>query len=333
MSLIKCHECGHDVSTEADSCPNCGLRLARRPASGKLRKRVIITIVIILIVALVSILYRQHTLSPEYSLWQAKKAVEQHDVISFEKYVDVEGVSNSLIDQVISMRKEETQPQHESEQLGESIAKGLVMLLKPHLSKMASEQMVKYVETGKFEEVEKSPQSGEPNISLSSIWEKSGKEENAFKGVEYVKKEGKIAYIGLKFFQKNYNTSLILVLKMRDKGGYWQVAEINNFADFMKKLDDLETKRENLIQAARDGQIGKAMDLIKEGTEVNSKDTTGNTALIWEAWYGHTETVKALIDAKADVNAKDKKGYTALEYAAEKGYTETVSLLKTAGAK
>lgn len=24
MSLIKCHECGHDISTEATQCPNCG---------------------------------------------------------------------------------------------------------------------------------------------------------------------------------------------------------------------------------------------------------------------------------------------------------------------
>ncbi|WP_290645703.1 hypothetical protein [Aquabacterium sp.] len=26
MALIKCHECGHDVSTEATACPNCGAK-------------------------------------------------------------------------------------------------------------------------------------------------------------------------------------------------------------------------------------------------------------------------------------------------------------------
>ena len=28
MALIKCPECGHDVSTLADRCPNCGAPVA-----------------------------------------------------------------------------------------------------------------------------------------------------------------------------------------------------------------------------------------------------------------------------------------------------------------
>ena len=31
MALIPCPECGHQVSTEAKSCPSCGYPLARRP--------------------------------------------------------------------------------------------------------------------------------------------------------------------------------------------------------------------------------------------------------------------------------------------------------------
>lgn len=30
MSLVECRECGHQVSTEAESCPECG---ARHPTS------------------------------------------------------------------------------------------------------------------------------------------------------------------------------------------------------------------------------------------------------------------------------------------------------------
>jgi hypothetical protein len=32
MALIKCHECGKDVSTEATACPNCGAGV-RKPSS------------------------------------------------------------------------------------------------------------------------------------------------------------------------------------------------------------------------------------------------------------------------------------------------------------
>lgn len=33
MALVKCHECGHDVSTEATACPNCGAKPKRVGAS------------------------------------------------------------------------------------------------------------------------------------------------------------------------------------------------------------------------------------------------------------------------------------------------------------
>lgn len=29
MALIKCHECGHDVSTDASSCPSCGAKMPK----------------------------------------------------------------------------------------------------------------------------------------------------------------------------------------------------------------------------------------------------------------------------------------------------------------
>ena len=33
MALVKCHECGSDVSTEASSCPKCGAKV-KKPTSG-----------------------------------------------------------------------------------------------------------------------------------------------------------------------------------------------------------------------------------------------------------------------------------------------------------
>lgn len=30
MALIKCPECGHDVSSEAKNCPNCGYPIAEK---------------------------------------------------------------------------------------------------------------------------------------------------------------------------------------------------------------------------------------------------------------------------------------------------------------
>lgn len=214
-------------------------------------KKLVVGLIVAFLIILSAggVYYWQYTKSPRYSLLQAKNAFEQHDLNNFEKYVDVEGITNSLIDQLLEISTEKEQSKDEWEQLGESLGKGLVTLLKPQLSKLARQQIAKLVETGKLEEEQQRTKSEEPDFSLSDIWNKAGGEKAGFQGIEYIKKEGKIAYVGLKFFHEEYNTELILQLKMRDKGGYWQVAELSNFADYMKKLGELETKRISELNA------------------------------------------------------------------------------------
>lgn len=110
----------------------------------------------------------------------------------------------------------------------------------------------------------KNRKSEKPEISLLDLQNKFGNEKNVFKGIAYVRKEGKIAYVGLKLFQEKYDTSLVLELKMRNKGGYWQIAEISNLSEFMRKLDDLETRRiaklnEPIIEAMRQVLVLKSL--------------------------------------------------------------------------
>jgi len=54
------------------------------------------------------------------------------------------------------------------------------------------------------------------------------------------KKEGKIAYVGIKLFQERYDTFLILDLKMRNIGNRWQNIGIRNLSKFIEALDELE---------------------------------------------------------------------------------------------
>ena len=56
--------------------------------------------------------------------------------------------------------------------------------------------------------------------------------------------------------------------------------------------------------------------LLDKGADVNVKDNSGSTPLIYAARNGRTEVLKALIDKGAEVNAKDINGNTPLIWAA-----------------
>jgi ankyrin repeat protein len=56
--------------------------------------------------------------------------------------------------------------------------------------------------------------------------------------------------------------------------------------------------------------------LLEANAEVNYAGAAGSTPLIDAAVWGHSDTLKLLLDAGADVDAKDKYGYTGLRMAA-----------------
>ena len=123
---------------------------------------------------------------------------------------------------------------------------------------------------------------------------------------------------------------------------------------------------EELLEAAKIGNVGSVNALIAKGASVNSADRAGNTPLIcaarfghiecvkillekgafinsqcavkrcsplmWASENGHTEIVKVLIDNGATLNAKDFYGWTALMKATYRGYVEIVEALVQNGA-
>lgn len=122
-------------------------------------------------------------------------------------------------------------------------------------------------------------------------------------------------------------------------------------------LDDELVIDDELITAAKKGNLVKCRELIKAGADVNAKDKYSRTVLdiakingnaevvnlligirtkfkqlVIAAEKGKIDQVKALIEAGADANATDEDGRTALMCAAGKGHFDVVNLLIEAGA-
>lgn len=67
--------------------------------------------------------------------------------------------------------------------------------------------------------------------------------------------------------------------------------------------------------------------------DLNLRDSSGQTPLLWAVKGDHEAAVKLLVEKGADVNLADSSGRTPLFWAAEKGHEAVVKLLVEKGAK
>ncbi|XP_059655524.1 integrin-linked protein kinase 1-like [Cornus florida] len=96
--------------------------------------------------------------------------------------------------------------------------------------------------------------------------------------------------------------------------------------------ENLDSTMQLLFLACR-GDVKGLQDLLDEGTDVNSIDLDGRTALHIASCEGHIEVVNLLLSRKANFDARDRWGSTAAADAKYYGNVEVYNILKARGAK
>lgn len=85
-----------------------------------------------------------------------------------------------------------------------------------------------------------------------------------------------------------------------------------------------------LIQAAKTGNTKAIQDLLGQGLDINTQDSTGKTLLVLAASGGKYAAAELLIDKGANVDKFDKNGNTLLHYLAANSRKEALALMKKA---
>ena len=94
-----------------------------------------------------------------------------------------------------------------------------------------------------------------------------------------------------------------------------------------------EELHEEFLNAAKNGDCNKVLDLLDRGEEIDRPNNNGYTALMYAAGKGHHDIVKQLLDRGAVVDFFDNGGGTALILAVHSGHQNVVRLLLDRGAK
>jgi ankyrin repeat protein len=85
--------------------------------------------------------------------------------------------------------------------------------------------------------------------------------------------------------------------------------------------------------AAYAGDLEKVKSIVATGTDVNTRDKDGRTALHWAAVAGRKDVAVFLLEHGADLNAREKRwDHTPLHGAVRHGQTDVAEVLITAGA-
>ena len=191
-----------------------------------------IAIIAILVIGVFGYNYWINT--PQYSLLQIQKSVDTKDRFLFDKYVDTNGIIGEVVEDLSKIFIDEMDTQESSEYSffdPQVLAAGLVSLFQPAIENAIEE----YFDECWEDEIETIEFKADLKGNLDS-----------FK-VSFIKRDGKIAILGLEGKDFNTGETIKLEFKLNKINNYWRITRILNLEEILsqnldrvKKLIDLD---------------------------------------------------------------------------------------------
>lgn len=99
-----------------------------------------------------------------------------------------------------------------------------------------------------------------------------------------------------------------------------------------ERKNDVDVLNKQLIKAAENRDTESIENLLKEGADINTRDSNGRTPTMIATYNNDTQSASVLINAGADVNIQDNIKNNPFLYAGAEGYIEILRLTIKAGA-
>ena len=190
-------------------------------------KRTII-IAAILVIGLIGYNYWINT--PQYSLLQIQKSVENKDRLLFEKHVDSQKIIEEIVDDISEMFIDEVDNGQSNEYslLNPAFwASGLTSIFKPTIESVIEEAFDDFWEH-EIENYDSYESSSEFGNIVGSFQ------------MSYIKKDGKVAKLGLVATDPLTSDEVNLELKLNKIENYWRITQISNLEELLKsRMDDV----------------------------------------------------------------------------------------------
>ena len=195
------------------------------------KKILFIVLPVVLILAIGGFLYWKFITSPEYSLAKINESIENHDITAFEKYVDVDGIIMRLMTQIPEIIGGNSK---KAEMFGEEINQLILSVLQGPILKIAKESVRTVIERGHFDK------SITQKDLMAELLKQVPFDSIKIIGLKEIRKQGKVCTVPIQIYVEAYEGETTIELMMRNKGSYWQVAEISNLPKVIYDIAELQ---------------------------------------------------------------------------------------------
>ena len=187
--------------------------------------------VVVAILCALAFYFLYWTKTPVYSANIIRESIAKHDVVTFEKHVDMDTLySKGYDDAIIAIDRIEkngisTNP----------FAMGILQMMKPAI---VNELKARTLEEIKGVDNAQSSKNNQATKMAEGLQEKADVKNADFKDITVVSKENGEAIVALILHNKKFNKDFELRVKMTElQDGTWKLKEITNLVDFLVEVD------------------------------------------------------------------------------------------------
>lgn len=277
------------------------------PLSFRKNRKVLIGLSAVLVILIGALLFYflYWVKTPAYSLGLVKKSIENHDLPTFKRHVDLKSLYSRGFDDIVQ------------ESLGEdasnAFVSGIVAALKENMIQTMITETEKYVETGNFEKQAQS--DGKNQASIQEVSQKLNTPDLEYSGVKSTQIDGNIAIVTLTLHDKKVDKDFDLKIKMRSiDNGEWQVVEVTNLIEFMQEQEKAAQEKLAEINAPVKKEMDAAFDVSNRisGSIVSQNSFFPSHYIRFQIGYTLPTPDKKVSSVMGYLNVKDKDGKTAV---------------------
>jgi hypothetical protein len=184
------------------------------------------------------------TTTPQYAMQQVSKAIREHDVDTFNNWVDVQSVASAAVDDTLA---EPVRAVGGGGLLERVVGLGVMSVLRPTVVDRVAKQIDSAVaKTGLDADAAPPPEQPHGLLgelvqmvkppSLTETLRDYGFTKQNYRGVGDVRSEGNNADVGLRFFIPRKQGEVQLHLALNNASGHWRVVRIANLQEIVRGI-------------------------------------------------------------------------------------------------